>query len=155
MKEVILSAVVGALLAVWVGNITSRRDRLTKASSRIFELRIEAFNRVWLAFNDMKGWFVRRLPMNPSEWKAKYRSEAGSALDKFRRTIDESQIVLPADAIEVLRKIDAAYAHYFDDEQENGDAFHKKIKEFLDELSTVANRTMSTHPHTIRLQFLT
>ncbi len=139
---------IGAIVKTWL-------DRRTHSSTRIFELRIEALNRIWQAFNEMKGLYAFRIEVGFPQWQNVYAQPASDALTRFRRAIDNAQVVLPAKVIDILRKMDVAYFIYHSDEVARGSQFQGQVKRLLDELATAVNETMSKQTHEINLRFRT
>ena len=143
-----LLTLVGAIVKTWL-------DRRTHSSNRIFELRVEALNRVWQAFNEMKGLFATPVEIGFDPRSQENVQRAGEALTTFRRSIDNAQVVLPAEVIDVLRRMDELYFLYLRDDQQRPSNFQRELKRLLDELTTAANKTFGKQTHLIKLQFRT
>lgn len=153
-----LLTIVGVIVKTWL-------DRRTYSSNRLFELRIEALNRVWQAFNEMKGLFASRIEIGVSRWSTEYmdkeieeqtyKEKAGEALTNFRRSIDNEQVVLPSEVIDILRQMDVEYFLYLDDDEAKGGQFQSKIKRLLKDLTAAVNKTMAKQTHQIKLRFRT
>ena len=161
IAEQLLLLIAGAGLTLIGAIVKTRLDRRTHFSTRIFELRIEALNQVWQAFNEMKGLYASRFEVGFPRWKDEYRQQAGEALTRFRRAIDNTQVILPAAVIEILRKIDLEYHRYHRSEDINHRCedidvmFHGKVENLLQQLTTVVNETMSKQTHEINLRLRT
>lgn len=154
IAEQLLLLIAGAGLTLIGAIVKTRLDRRTHFSTRIFELRIEALNQVWQAFNEMKGLYASRFEVGFPRWKDEYRQQAGEALPRFRRAIDNTQVILPAAVIEILRKIDLEYHRYHRSEDIDV-MFHGKVENLLQQLTTVVNETMSKQTHEINLRLRT
>jgi hypothetical protein len=110
MTQNICYLIAGAFLTCVGTAVKAWFDRRTCASNHLFELRIEALNGVWQAFNEMKDVFARRISMGFSKWKSDCGQDAEEALRRFRRAVDCEQVVLPIEIIDVLREIDDFYS---------------------------------------------
>lgn len=145
----------GSLLTLLGVFINSWVHRRTYTSNRLYELRIEALNGIWKAFNEMKGSFAFRIQLEDSEWRSQYASEAEERLTAFRRTIDNSQVVLPIDVINILRLIDEAYYLDYNNTDHKPSEFQKILKSLLTDLSKAANYTVNQPTHTFSLELRT
>ena len=65
--EKLLFLLLGSLLTLLGAIVKSGIDRRTHVSNRVFEQRLEALNRVWQAFNEMKGLFASRTSLGYPE----------------------------------------------------------------------------------------
>lgn len=155
IAEQLLLLVAGAVLTLIGATVKTWLDRRTHCSARIFELRIESMRQIWQAFNEMKGYYAFRIELGFQQWNADYAEQAGEGLTRFRQAIDNAQIVLPAEVIDILRKIDEAYYVYHRDEQGSDAKLHGEVRKCLEELASAVNQTMSKQTHTIRLRFRT
>jgi hypothetical protein len=163
MVEKLLILIVGTLLgcvATVVGTVIKTwLDRRTYTSNHLFELRIEALNRVWQVFNEMKDAFGKpRDRQNLEQWKTEHGEQAKKALERFRSVVDSSQIVLDREVIDVLRRIDSAYFLYLNEESDRLTPFGQwteSVKQKLQELTETTNQMMSQQRHSIALEFRT
>ena len=155
IAEKLLYLVAGSLLTLVGAIVKTWLDRRTHSSNRIFELRVEALNRVWQAFNEMKGLFAIRIEIGFGRWSQDYAQKAAEALATFRRSIDNAQVVLPAEVIDVLRRMDELYYLYLGDDQQRPSNFNRELKRLLGELTTAANNTLAKQTHLVKLQFRT
>ncbi len=116
---------------------------------------MEALNRVWQAFNEMKGLFATPVEIDFDPRSQENVQKAGEALTTFRRSIDNAQVVLPAEVIDALRRMDELYYLYLGDDQQRPSNFQRDLKRLLDELTTAANKTLAKQTHLVKLQFRT
>lgn len=154
IAEQILFLVAGALLTLVGTYFKIQFDRRTYCSTRIFELRIEALNQIWQAFNEMKGLYASRIQVGFPQWIQEYQEQAGDALSHFRRSIDNAQVVLPPNVIDVLRKMDEYFYLCLTDEDIRGGEYQGNLMRLLDQLTTEVNESMSkrTQKFVLRLR---
>jgi len=155
LAEQLLLLIAGASLTLAGAIVKSWLDRRTHSSTRVFEMRVDALNRIWQAFNEMKGLYASRVERGLAEWESEVSHDARRALTHFRRSIDNAQVVLPAEVIDVLRRIDEVYFLYDGNPDAIGIQFLRDVRVLLQELTTVVNAAMSQPTHQLDLRLRT
>jgi len=155
----VLGALLGCVTTVVGTAIKTWLDRRTYTSNHLFELRIEALNRAWQAYIEMKDAFGGpRGRQNLEQWKTEHGEQAKNSVERFRRVVDSLQIVLHKRVICVLREIDSAYSSYLDEEPDHVTPFSQwteSVKQNLQKLTKATNKMMSRQRHSIALEFRT
>jgi hypothetical protein len=143
-----MSALAGVAIGQWY-------VRKTYVSNKIFEQRIDALNRIWAIFIELKIVVHKSFQTGYKRWREEHFAEAESLLNRFRVEIDKSQIILDYRIIEGFRKLDELYFLYAVghlDDQERPSSFLEEFHAALEKLQSSINKVMNQRTQVIKLE---
>ncbi len=155
----LLPTITGAAIALISGLITalvkSWIDREAHCSNEVFKQRISCMNQIWSSFYEVKNIYGSKITLGHSKWLAQNRDKALEKLNAFRKTIDESQIVLSHEIISGFRELDTYLFTLLDDEDQKPSQYELDLNEILDKLSKTINQNMYKRVYKVDLHLRT
>jgi hypothetical protein len=154
MKEVLL-IVVGASIALISSWVKSWVERETACSNEIYKQRISCLNKIWCSFYEVKEIYGAKIPLGHNNWVTKHGDEAEEKLNVFRRTIDESQIILSKEIVSEFRELDTYLFTLLHEDDQTPSNYIKQINSILEKISIEINKHMNKRVYQIDLHLRT
>jgi len=150
MKEILL-IIAGAAIALISSWVKSWIERESVCSNEIYKQRISCLNEIWRAFYEVKEIYGNKISMGHKKWLSTHREESLEKLNKFRRVIDDSQIVLSKEIIVEFRELDTyLYTLIFEDENVPSE-YVAELNLILEKISSAINTHMNKRVYKIDL----
>ena len=141
-----------ALFSAWV---KSWIDRKAHCSNEIFKQRISCINRIWSSFYEVNEVYASKIALGHKKWLSQKRGDALEKLNCFRRSIDESQILLNKEIISGFRELDVYLFLLLDDEEQKPSQYVADINVILEKLSKTINENMNKRLYKVDLYLRT
>lgn len=151
----------GSLLTLTGYWVKAMLDRRTRTSNRIFELRLEAIDKLWGKYNRLVWVLGKSTQLGYNEWRDNHYEEAERAREEFRMEVERQQIILDKEIVEEFVKIggEAMKFVHGNYKNENDDPisyfkwYNEKLSPKLNELSSLINESLQKRTHTVSLEF--
>lgn len=155
MEKEILLLIVGASIALFSAWVKSWIESESKISNEIFNQRLICLNRIWVSFYEVKEIYGGKISLGHEKWLKSNFEQALEKLNSFRRSIDESQIILGSEIVECFRAIDTYLFVLLHEESQRPSEYISDINTLLEEASAAINKNMNARLYRIKLQLKT
>jgi hypothetical protein len=149
---IIIGAVTGAVLSLIPAWLKSIWDRRTTSSNTLFDMRLDAINKIWHSFLKVKTIYDQKIYNGHDNWLRTHKENSRDLLIEYGQIIDENQIILDHCITDEFRNLESYMYSLFDlDDQEPFD-YIDKLNQHLSVLSNVINKSMGKRTHTVKLK---
>ena len=151
IKEISLfvAGAVVTLIATWLKSIW---DRKSTSSNTLFEMRLNAIDKIWRSFLEVKKIYAQKIFLGHDNWLRTHKEKSRTLLTEYRQMLWENQVLLDHCITDVLRELaDYMTELLFRDDQVPSE-YIDELNQRLSKLSEVINKSMGKRTHTVKLK---
>jgi hypothetical protein len=145
---IITGAVLG-LISAWLKSIWDRRST---SSNTLFDMRLNAINKIWHSFLKVKAIYGQKIPLGHDNWLRTHKEDSLNSLIEYRQIIDENQVILDHCITDGFLNLEYYMYNLLSIDDQVPSDYIGELNQRLSSLSDAINKSMGKRTHTVRLK---
>lgn len=144
--------VTGAVLALISAWLKSIWDRKSTSSNTLFDMRLNAIDKIWRSFLKVKTIYGQKIPLGHDNWLRTHKENSLNLLIEYRQVIDENQVILDHCITDEFRNLEYYMYNLLSLDDQAPSDYIDELNQRLSVLSDVINKSMGKRTHTVKLK---